>query len=85
MAGADITPDPRLAARAPGLLEMTGVDEEGGLPDARAAQGGEQAGGALFDGHEPAGPARHVVEAEGDPLLRLRRGGDGEQGQQTEE
>ena len=47
VAGADIGRDPRLAAGAPGLLEMAGREEEGGLAHARPAQGRDQPFGAL--------------------------------------
>src|SRR5205085_5840734 len=73
-------------AGAEGLGEMARIDEKGGLADARAAQRGEQAGRARLHGHEAAGASRNIIEAEGDPLLRVRRrGGKREQRQEGSE
>ena len=79
MAGADIGGDLPLAAGAPGLLQIAGIEEEGGLAHARPPQRRDQPLGALLRGHEGAGRAGHIVEGEGDPLLRRGRRGKSEE------
>ena len=78
----DIGANPRLAALAVVVLEVTCGDEEAGLLDAGVVQPRDQSHGALVGSHEGARVARDIVEADGDALLVLRHRGpqsDGEQ------
>lgn len=85
MARRDIGGDALLAAFAIRPREIPRGNEEARLTDAPLAERRDQRAGPLVGREEGAGVARHVIEAESDPLLRYCGTGKREDCQKDEQ